>query len=157
MLALAKLDPKYIKKIYIVSQGADPSPPLGTILGNLGVNTVNFCTTFNLFTKLIPIYFLLKVTINIFDNRSTTFSIDLPSTGYLLNLLKFEKIIKVRAFDRIHDKTILCLLLKEVICLAKLKFSYLSIEQSFKIIFGSVRSMGLYIVKDKEKELKLYD
>lgn len=150
MLALTKLEPKYIKKIYIPSQSADPSPPLGTILGNLGVNTVNFCTNFNLFTKLIPIYFLLKVTIFIYDNRSTSFTIDLPSTGYILNLLKFDKIIKVRVFDRIHDKTISCVLLQEVICLAKLKFPYLAIEKSFKILFGSVRSLNIYIVKEKD-------
>lgn len=155
MLALAKLTPKYIKKIYITSQGADPAPPLGTILGNLGVNTVNFCTNFNLFTKSIPNYFSLKVTIYIFDNRSTSFIIDLPSTGYILNLLKFEKIVKVRAFDRIHDKTISCVLLQEVVALAKLKFAYLPIQQSFNIIFGSIKSMGLYIIQDKEKEVRL--
>jgi len=36
MLAL-KLEPKYTKKLFIQSQGADPAPPLGTVLGNLGV------------------------------------------------------------------------------------------------------------------------
>jgi hypothetical protein len=31
------LEAKYLKKLYIQSQAADPSPPLGTVLGNLGV------------------------------------------------------------------------------------------------------------------------
>lgn len=34
---------KYTKKIFIRAQSADPSPPLGTVLGNLGVQTSNFC------------------------------------------------------------------------------------------------------------------
>jgi len=89
------LKPAYIKKITIRAQGADPAPPLGTVLGNLGVNTVSFCTAFNLFTKNIPTYFLLKTTIFIYDNRSTSFTIKAPSTGYFLSLLRFEKLLKI--------------------------------------------------------------
>src|SRR5688572_4740966 len=100
------LKPKHIKKLFIPSANAEPGPPLGTILGNLGANTVSFCTAFNLTTKNIPTYFLLKVTIFIYENRSTTFTIDLPSTGFLLNLLKFEKIIQINLKDRSHQKNI---------------------------------------------------
>jgi len=91
---------KFIKKIYIRSQMAEAAPPLGTILGNLGVNTQNFCTSFNLFTQKIPNYFLLKVTIFIYDNRTTTFKISLPSIGFILNILKFERTIKVKIYDK---------------------------------------------------------
>lgn len=64
---------KHVKKIYLRAQSADPAPPLGTVLGNLGVNTNTFCTAFNLFTKQLPAYFSLKVTIYIFENRTTLF------------------------------------------------------------------------------------
>jgi ribosomal protein L11 len=100
---------KYIKKIFIRAASADPSPPLGTVLGNLGVQTTIFCNSFNLFTKSLPVYLLLKVTISIYDNKSTTFTIELPSTGYFLSLLKFEKIIKIQVFDRYQDKNISCI------------------------------------------------
>ena len=86
-----RVTPKYIKKIFIKSQAADPSPPLGTILGNLGVNTSMFCNSFNIFTQKLPLYFVLSVTIFIFDNKTTTFEVNLPSVGYCLNLCKFEK------------------------------------------------------------------
>jgi len=85
--------PKYLKTLYIRANSADPSPPLGTVLGNLGVNTTLFCTNFNLFTKTLPVYLVLKVSISIFENKSTSFIIDLPSIGYILSLLKFEHII----------------------------------------------------------------
>src|SRR5271154_4311497 len=147
MLTVKKLDPKYLKKIYIVSQGADSAPPLGTVLGNLGVNTVTFCTNFNIFTKTIPPYFLLQVKISIFDNRSTSFDIDLPSTGYILNLLKFEKSIKVKVFDRFNEQIILCVLLNELVALAKFKLAHLSIKQSIQMVFGSAKSMGLQIIR----------
>lgn len=139
--------PKYTKNIYLRAQGAEPAPPLGTILGNLGVNTTTFCTNFNLFTKNIPIYFLLKVKIAIYENRSTSFSIDLPSTCYFLNLLKFEKTIKIWVFDRFHDKVISCVKLYEILKLTKLKFPELPLTQSFFIILGSVKSMNLFISK----------
>jgi len=92
--------PKFIKKIYIRSQMAEAAPPLGTILGNLGANTQNFCTSFNLFTQKIPNYFLLKVIIYIYDNRSTSFKVFLPSIGFILNLLKFERTVKVKIYDK---------------------------------------------------------
>lgn len=139
--------PKHIKNIFLRSQSAEPAPPLGTILGNLGVNTTTFCTNFNLFTKNIPIYFLLKVKISIYENRSTSFVIDLPSTCYFLNLLKFEKIIKVWVFDRFNDKTIWCVKLYEILKLTKLKFPELPLNQSFFIILGSIKSMNIYILK----------
>ena len=54
-----------IKIVYIMSHSAEASPPLGTILGNIGVNTVKFCTEFNKLTINIPSYLLLKVKINL--------------------------------------------------------------------------------------------
>lgn len=49
---------KHIKKIYISSQSADPSPPLGTILGNLGVIQILFVLVLILLLKLYLIIFL---------------------------------------------------------------------------------------------------
>ena len=50
------LNVAHTKKCFLVSNSAEPAPPLGTILGNLGVNTVKFCEEFNLFTKNLPIF-----------------------------------------------------------------------------------------------------
>lgn len=144
---MCALTPRYIKKIFIQSQNADPSPPLGTILGNLGVNTVSFCTSFNAYTKSLPSFYTLKVTISIFDNKSISFIVSKPTTSSLLNLLKFEKVIKVRMFDRYHDKTILCVSLYSVIKLAKFKFPNWDIKRSVPIIVGTVKSMNLVIVR----------
>jgi ribosomal protein L11 len=128
------LDVAHTKKCFLVSNSAEPSPPLGTILGNLGVNTVKFCEEFNLFTKNLPKYFFLKVIIYIFGNRSFKFEVLSCSTGFLLNLLKFEKVIRIYSHDRYRDKNINCIYLKDVIKIALFKFPNIDVKQSILCI-----------------------
>lgn len=137
----------HIKKCFLISKSAEPLPPLGTILGNLGVNTIKFCEEFNNFSKNLPSYFLLKVVIYVLDNRSFKFDIFFSSTSFILNLLKFEKIIKIRFYDRLHDKNIICILLKDVIQLALFKFPKIDLKKSIHLIWGTAKSMNLIIVK----------
>jgi len=99
-MVIDNLEVLHVKKCFLISKNAEPLPPLGTILGNLGVNTVKFCEEFNNFTKNLPNYFLLKVIIYILDNRSFKFKILFPTTTFILNILKFEKTIKIKIFDR---------------------------------------------------------
>lgn len=139
------LDVKHIKKSYLMSQKAEPVPPLGTILGNLGVNTLKFCDEFNIFTKNLPLYFLLKVTLHIYDNRLFKFLVERPSTGFLLNLLKFERTIKIRVHNRLHDKILICIYLKDLIQIALFKLPHLDIDKALNIIWGSAKSLGLTI------------
>jgi len=140
------LDVKHIKKCFLMSQKAEAVPPLGTILGNIGVNTIKFCEEFNLFTKELPLYFSLKVVLHIFDNRSFKFLVNSPSTGFLLNLLKFEKKIKVKVHNRMHDKILICIYLKDLIQIALFKFPHLDLNKTIPLIWGSAKSMGLVII-----------
>ena len=142
----SSLEVTYVKKCFLVSGNAEPSPPLGTILGNLGVNTVKFCEEFNIFTKNLPTYFFLKVIIYIFDNRSFKFEILVSSTGFLLNLLKFEKKIRVYSHDRYQDKIINCVYLNDLVKLALFKFPNQDLNKSIQLIWGSVKSMNLIVI-----------
>lgn len=131
-----------------MSNKAVPTPPLGTILGNIGVNTINFCEEFNIYTKNLPNYFLVQVKIDIFENKSFKFSIKKSPTGFLINLLKFEKKIKVVHFDRIHEKIIFCINKDDVIKIALFKFPRLDLKKSILIILGTIKSMDLKINLD---------
>lgn len=133
-MVLNSLDILHIKKCFLISKSAEPVPPLGTILGNLGVNTIKFCDEFNIFTKNLPNYFLVKVIIYILDNRSFKFEVLFPSTTFILNILKFEKTLKVKFFDRLHDKVVTCILLKDLIQLALFKFPKQLLVKSLPII-----------------------
>lgn len=138
---------QYIKTMYIQSQSADPAPPLGTILGNLGVNTVKFCESFNTYTKKLPSYFTLRVHVSIYKNRSFTFSVDFPATGHLLDLLKFEKIFKVKVHDRMHEQSFECIYVYQLLKIALFKHPYLPLEESFSMIVSGAKSKGLRIIK----------
>jgi len=133
------------KSLFLFAGKADPAPPLGTVLGNSGVNTINFCTQFNQFTNTLPYYFFLKVHILINANRTFNFVVFLPSTTYFLNLLKFNELIKFRVGDRVIDQQVAFIHLKSIVQLAKFKYPVMSLKQSFPIILGSLRSMNLKI------------
>ncbi len=79
--------------IYIRSQSAEATPPLGTVIGNFGVSTVNFCKEFNAFTIDLPNYYILAVEILIYTNRTFTFSIKETPLGPLISLLINSKTI----------------------------------------------------------------
>lgn len=89
----------------------------------------------------------MKVNIYIFDNRSTSFTVSLSSTGFFLTLLKFDRLVKVKFNGRLNDKMITCVDLYQILQLSKLKFPYLPLEKSFPIILGTVKSMGLFVVR----------
>jgi large subunit ribosomal protein L11 len=129
--------------IKIQSQNAESGPPLSTILGNLGINTVKFCKDFNEYTKDLPNYFQLIVTINIQDNKEYTFFTKMPTTGFIISLLKFEK--KYETENGYFFKE--CVDPYDLLELSKLKFPTMPLEKSFKIILGSLNSTGLYLEK----------
>jgi|ERR1700761_188488 len=73
--------------MFLRSKTVDSGPPLSTILGNHGVNTIAFCKEFNEFTKELPNYFLLEVVIIINSDRTYSFSIKEPTAAFLLKLV----------------------------------------------------------------------
>ena len=73
--------------MFLRAKNVDSGPPLSTILGNYGVNTVAFCKEFNEFTKELPNYFLLEVVIIINSDRTYSFSIKEPTAAFLLKLV----------------------------------------------------------------------
>ena len=122
--------------IFLRAQMAESGPPLGTILGNLGINTIKFCKEFNDFTQDLPSYFLLKVTILILEDKSISFTVKLPTIGSLIGLLKFDIKVEQSGKEIIQS----CISLKHVVQLAKLKFPHLDLQFSIPIVCGSVNS-----------------
>jgi large subunit ribosomal protein L11 len=128
--------------IYIRANSAKSGPPLGTTLGNIGVNTMKFCKEFNEYTKDLPNYFLLKVTIIITENKSFTFSVELPSVGFIISLLKKEEVFKDKNGTTQHINYIT---LEEFLKIAKFKFPNYNLKKSLKIIKGSLLSANIII------------
>lgn len=128
--------------LYIRANNAESGPPLGTTLGNIGVNTIKFCKEFNEFTKDLPNYFLLRVSIIIAENKGFTFTISLPSIGFLIFLLKKQEILKNKDGVITNNSYIN---LEDLLKLAKFKFPNYDIKKSSKIIKGSLLSANINV------------
>jgi len=128
--------------IFIRSQQAEIGPPLGTVLGNLGLNATKFCKEFNDLTQELPSYFLLRVAIHIFDDKSFSIEVDTPTVGFILSLLKFERIVKVSG----RTVTEQCITLRSLIELALFKLPQKSLQVAVPTILGTVLAARIKVV-----------
>lgn len=147
------MEVKHRLQLYIQSQSADAAPPLGTVLGNLGVNTVNFCKEFNSYTADLPSYFTLSVFIEILSNRSFRFNIGRLPLGPLLNLLSSE-IPAGTPLHPLHASTSKSkkneifrqMALRQAIQLALWQYPSLNLQRSLPLILGTLRSARIVVV-----------
>lgn len=128
--------------LYIVAGQADAGPPLGTILGNLGVNSTNFCKEFNVYTEDLPNFLTLSVTVNVFNNKTFKFIINELPLGKLINLFKIDKITEIQGKELIESS----IASKVLVQLALFKFPELTLSQAMPIVLGTVKSANIRIV-----------
>ena len=129
-----------VLKLQIPAGGANPSPPVGPALGQVGLNIMDFCNAFNAATqeseKGMP------VVINVYEDKSFDFVVKTPPAAVLirkaLNITKGsgepnrEKVGKLTR-SQLED-------------IAKAKEPDLNsndIDAAVKIIAGTARSMGV--------------
>ena len=131
-------------KLQIPGGGATPAPPVGSSLGQHGVNIMDFCKQFNAKTadkrgQTVP------VVITVYVDRSFDFILKTPPASELIrkkiNLSKGSSTPGINKVGKISWKDI-----EEI---AKIKLPDLNtadIEEAKRVIAGSARSMGLDIV-----------
>ena len=73
-----------ILKLQIPAGGANPSPPVGPALGQVGVNIMDFCNAFNNETKDAEKGVPLPVVINVYEDKSFDFVIKTPPAAVLI-------------------------------------------------------------------------
>ena len=79
--------------------------------------------------------------VSVFENKSYSFVVKLPSTGYILSLLRKEESIIIngkvisREYINIYD----------LFELARLKFPSYPFSKSIPIIMGSINSANIYV------------
>lgn len=131
--------------LYIRAQSAEAVPPLGTVLGNLGVNSIKFCKEFNEFTQDLPSYITLGVSVTVMENRSYSFQIiSGPSIGQLIALLRYE----ARILERNQFILRNCISLRSVIQLALYRFPHLPLKISLPILVATMNSSSLVIINE---------
>ena len=131
-------------KLQIPGGGATPAPPVGSALGQHGVNIMDFCKKFNAQTlsrkgETVP------VVITVYVDKSFDFITKTPPVSELIR----KKIGLKKGSGKPGTVSVGTIKWSDLEDIAKLKMSDLNafeIDAAKKIIAGSARSMGLTIV-----------
>ena len=73
-----------VLKLQIPAGGANPSPPVGPALGQVGVNIMDFCNAFNNETQEAEKGIPLPVVINVYEDKSFDFVVKTPPAAVLI-------------------------------------------------------------------------
>jgi ribosomal protein L11 len=136
--------------IYLRMGSVESGPPLSTILGNFGINTIKFVKDLNEFTSELQTYFLLVVNVVINSDRTYKFVINEPSVTQFLRILSRKKQIFVFSQGGFKTIDIKVINIKDLYFISKVKFNDCS-DSSLRMLYGSICSLDMYISND-EKE-----
>ena len=130
-------------KLQIPAGQANPAPPIGPVLGQHGVNIMEFCKQFNAKTQKSAGE-VTPVIITIYKDRSFTFEIKTPPVSYLLlKASKAEKGSGVPNRDKVGKVT-----KAQAMEIAKVKIQDLNVydvDAAYKCVCGTARSMGIEV------------
>lgn len=131
-------------KLQIGGGSATPAPPVGSSLGQHGVQIMEFCKQFNAQTAHLKGQ-TVPVIITVYKDKTFTFELKTPPVSELIkkkiNLAKGSAHPKAQKAGRIK--------ISDIEEIAKIKMADLNafdIEQAKKIIAGSARSMGVEVI-----------
>ena len=131
-----------VVRLQIPAGQANPSPPVGPALGQVGLNIMEFCNAFNAKTADAEPGILIPVVINVYSNKTFTFVTKTPPASTLLK--KAAGINKGRGEPNIEKVgKISQQQLKEIAEIKTPDLNAIDIEAAMKIIAGTARSMGL--------------
>ncbi len=134
---------KTILKLNLQAGAANPAPPVGPILGQQGINIMEFCKQYNEKTKdqrgqTIP------AEITVFEDRSFTFVLKLPPMSALI-----KQELKIASGAKTPSKEVVGTLTKDQVKkIAEMKLKDLnttSLESAMRTVAGTARSMGVTI------------
>lgn len=143
---MAKKIDAYVK-LTIPSSKANPAPPVGPVLGQRGINIMEFCKEFNAATSSLESGTPIPVVITVYVDKSFTFVTKTPPASFYLK--KFAKIKKGASATK-KEPYIGTVTIADCEEIAKIKMEDLNandLAAAVKIISGSAESMGIEIVK----------
>lgn len=135
---------KQILKLNLPAGTATPAPPVGPILGQAGINMMDFLKQYNAATsdqkgQIIP------AEITIFENNSFTFVLKLPPVSDLI-----KQTIKLKAGSATAGKDNKAkLTMDQVKTIAQKKMPDMNtnnLESAMQSVIGSAKSMGVDVV-----------
>ncbi len=134
---------KAVIKLQIEAGKATPAPPVGTALGQHGINIMGFCKDYNERTAA-QAGSIIPAEITVFEDRSFTFITKTPPASDLLKkAISVEKGAGAAGHEKIgklsRDK------LREIAQIKAKDLNAVDIEAAERIIEGTARSMGIEV------------
>ena len=133
-----------ILKLQIPAGGANPSPPVGPALGQVGVNIMDFCNAFNAETQNAEKGLPLPVVITVYEDKSFTFIVKTPPAAVLI-----KKALGIpKGSGEPNREKVGKLTRAQLVDIAKQKEPDLNsndIDAAVLIIAGTARSMGVEV------------
>ncbi len=132
-----------VVKLHIPAGKASPAPPVGTALGQHGINIMAFCKDYNARTAR-QIGQIVPVEITIYADRSFTFVTKTPPAS---DLLRKAAGIEKGSSDTGGEKVgkVTRRQIREIAQLKMVDLNAIDLAGAEKIIEGTARSMGLVV------------
>jgi large subunit ribosomal protein L11 len=140
------LESQVLRKVRFLgpAQNATIAPPIGPILGQFGINIMDFCKQFNERSRYLEQDVLVFVDLTLFKNKSFMFSIRTPPVSFLITEENVE--LEEGSVPSFIDLSSLFKIMK--IKKLDVKISDLALMRSF---FGTMRAMHLRVCNDLKK------
>jgi len=133
-----------VVRLQIPAGQANPSPPVGPALGQVGLNIMEFCNAFNVKTADAEPGILIPVVINVYRDKTFTFITKTPPASTLLKkaagIAKGSGEPNTEKVGKISQKQ-----LEEIAQIKAPDLNAIEMEAAMKIIAGTARSMGLEV------------
>jgi len=134
---------------YLNSNSALISPPLSTVLGNIGVKTKMFCDYFNKLTKVLPVFLKLRVYLRIvFSDKKWDCLIKGVSLSNILKYISVSKDNILKSGIVFGSLNKLNLSIVDLFLLGFFYFFFLS-KKVINMCLGVIYSMGIFFFKSK--------
>ena len=143
---MAKKVSGYVK-LQVPAGQASPSPPIGTALGQAGLNIMDFCKDFNAKTEKLEKGMPCPVIITVYQDKSFEFIIKKPPASFYI---KKEVNLKKGSGTAGISDPVAEISMEQLKKIAEEKLPDLNtnnIDQAAKIIAGTARSMGVEVIK----------
>lgn len=131
-------------KLQLPAGKATPAPPVGPILGQRGINIMEFVKTFNERTASME-GTLVPVVVTVYEDRSFTFVTKTPPVPYLI-----KKAISLdKGSSKCSEIKVGKIKRSQIEEIAKIKLVDLNTpdkEAAIKMVEGTARSMGIEVV-----------
>ena len=132
-----------VVKLAIAAGKATPAPPVGTVVGPLGINIQEFCTKYNDATK-DKLGDILPVELTVYEDRTFDFVIKTPPTSFLIKKVTGIKKGAVKG----SNETVATLTKDQLREIAEIKLPDLNaydIESAMKQVAGTAQNMGVKV------------